>query len=124
MGLCPLIVLAYDVDACEILLNPNKNNFLQFNHWDTSYDSYLEHAAQLLHTFHDQLLMTQNFAHLHYSNNWGVYTVTSVLVNIFDHPFPFIHRRKRNLSQQTIFIISGTNKGGGEGEAGVGNMKY
>lgn len=59
--------------------------------------AYLKHAAQLLNTLQHKLLMRKHLPALHYAHNTSINCITSVLVNILNHFFPFIHRRQRNL---------------------------
>mmetsp|Transcript_37707 Transcript_37707/g.83986 ORF Transcript_37707/g.83986 Transcript_37707/m.83986 type:complete len:299 (-) Transcript_37707:1703-2599(-) len=57
----------------------------------------LEHARQLLHHLHHQLLVLQHLAALHGAHNGGVNGVLAVLVHVLNHPLLLVHRGQGHL---------------------------
>jgi hypothetical protein len=64
----------------------------------------LKHAAQLLNTLHNQLLVTQYFPTFHNAHNCSIYSISPILVNIFNYLPPLVHRWKRYLQLKCFKI--------------------
>mmetsp|Transcript_5165 Transcript_5165/g.12721 ORF Transcript_5165/g.12721 Transcript_5165/m.12721 type:complete len:288 (-) Transcript_5165:1665-2528(-) len=57
----------------------------------------LEHARQLLHHLHHQLLVLQHLARLHRAHDGGVDGVLAVLLHVLNHLLLLVHGRQRDL---------------------------